>query len=257
MDIDLILREEQSAPLTVESTLDVKRDFERWNRSNRISLMIMKHNISEAFRGIESEEITQPMYKGQGNVREYIMEMFHVTSRLKALKIELSKELLVLMVLVSLPTQFNQFKISYKCQKEKWTLNELISHCVHEEEKLKRISLKVLIWPIPLKTRARKENIIMKLLRVQLKRNNNKLQMSSTDTLRTFTKTSQGSSQSSAFSALLPILCWVLLIPVETFRVLPVQGDLYRYNEPNDHILKGLLPIQVHFYRYIEAIDCI
>ncbi|KAK5794271.1 hypothetical protein PVK06_035490 [Gossypium arboreum] len=59
MVIDLTLREEQPAPLTVESTPDVKRDFERWDNSNCMSLMIMKHNIPKAFRGIESEEITQ------------------------------------------------------------------------------------------------------------------------------------------------------------------------------------------------------
>ncbi|KAA3488216.1 Retrovirus-related Pol polyprotein from transposon TNT 1-94 [Gossypium australe] len=93
-----------------------------------MSLIIIKHNIPKAFRGIESEEITQTKgfldeiekcfakndkvemtslltslmsmkYKGQGNVREYIMEMFHVASRLKALMVELSKELLVLMIL--------------------------------------------------------------------------------------------------------------------------------------------------------------
>ncbi|KAK5771780.1 hypothetical protein PVK06_048022 [Gossypium arboreum] len=118
MDIDLALREEQPVPLTAESTLDVKRDFERWDRSNRMSLMIMKHIIPEAFTGIESKEITQAKgflneiekhfakndkvemtslltslmsikYKGQGNINEYIMEMFHTTSRFKALKIEL------------------------------------------------------------------------------------------------------------------------------------------------------------------------
>ncbi|KAH1072813.1 hypothetical protein J1N35_025141 [Gossypium stocksii] len=88
-----------------------------------------EHNIPKTFRKTESEEITQAKgfldeiekcfaknnniemtslltylmfvkYKGQGNVREYIMELFHVTSRLKALKIDLSVELLVLMVLV-------------------------------------------------------------------------------------------------------------------------------------------------------------
>ena len=167
MELDLALREEQHAPLAAESTPDAKRDFERWDRSNRMSLMIMKHSIPEAFRGTESDEITKAKdflsaiekrfakndkvemtslltslmsmkYKGKGNVREYIMEMFHIASRLKALKIELSEELLVLMVLVSLPAQFNQFKISYNCQKEKWTLNELISHCVQEEERLKQ-----------------------------------------------------------------------------------------------------------------------
>ncbi|KAK5771753.1 hypothetical protein PVK06_047995 [Gossypium arboreum] len=96
-----------------------------------MSLMIMKYNILEAFRGTKSEKITQAKcfldkidkcfikndkvkmtslltflmsmkYKGQGNMMEYIMEMFHATSRLKALKIELFEELVVLMVLVSL-----------------------------------------------------------------------------------------------------------------------------------------------------------
>ncbi|GMI94703.1 hypothetical protein like AT5G53670 [Hibiscus trionum] len=59
MDIDLALRQEQPAPLTADSTPDAKKDFERWDRSNRMSLMIMKHSILEAFRGTESEEITQ------------------------------------------------------------------------------------------------------------------------------------------------------------------------------------------------------
>ncbi|GMJ05206.1 hypothetical protein HRI_004189800 [Hibiscus trionum] len=139
MDIDLALRQEQPAPLTADSTPDAKRDFERWDRSNRMSLMIMKHSIPEAFRGTESEEITQAKsflddleqrfakndkvemtsllnslmsikYKGQGNIREYIMEMFHLASKLKALKIELSEDLLVLMVLVSLPAQLKRDK---------------------------------------------------------------------------------------------------------------------------------------------------
>ncbi|XP_012482949.1 uncharacterized protein LOC105797536 [Gossypium raimondii] len=131
-DIDLALREEQPAPLTTENNPDVERDFERWDHSYCMSLMIMKHNILEAFRGTEFEEITQAKgflneiekcfakndkvgmtslltflmfmkYKGQENVREYIMEIFHVALRRKVLKIELSEELLVLMVFVSLP----------------------------------------------------------------------------------------------------------------------------------------------------------
>ncbi|KAH1097806.1 hypothetical protein J1N35_014727 [Gossypium stocksii] len=187
IDINLTLREEQPTPLIVESTPDVKRDFERLDCSNRMSLMIMKHSILEAFRGTESKEITQATgfvdeiekhfakndkvemtslltslmsmkYKGQGNVRQYIMEMFHVASRLKALKIELSKEFLVLMVL------------------EKWTLNELISHCLQEEERLKRHKSESTHLANAPKDKGKKENIRMNLLRVQLKRNNNKLQ---------------------------------------------------------------------------------
>lgn len=46
------------------------------------------------------------------------MEMFHLASKLKALKLELSDGLLVHLVLISLPTHVNQFKASYNCQKE-------------------------------------------------------------------------------------------------------------------------------------------
>ena len=75
-------------------------------------------------------------YNDKGNIREYIMEMSNLASKLKALKLNLSEDLLVHLVLISLPTQFNQFKVSYNCQKNKWSLNELISYCVQEEERL-------------------------------------------------------------------------------------------------------------------------
>ncbi|KAH1055910.1 hypothetical protein J1N35_033975 [Gossypium stocksii] len=107
-------------------------DVERWDRSNCMSLMDHEHNILEVFRGIESKEITQAKgflnkiekcfsknnkvemkslltslmsvkYKVQGNVKDYIMDLFHVTSRLKAHKIKLFEDLFLLMVLVSLP----------------------------------------------------------------------------------------------------------------------------------------------------------
>ncbi|KAF9687626.1 hypothetical protein SADUNF_Sadunf02G0112800 [Salix dunnii] len=130
-------------------------------------MMIMKRAIPEAFRGTMSDHITTAKefltniekrfvknekaeigtlltslismkYKGKGNVREYILEMSHLASKLKALKLDLSEDLLVHLVLISLPAQFNQFKVSYNCQKETWSLNELISHCVQEEERLKQ-----------------------------------------------------------------------------------------------------------------------
>src|SRR3954466_3505381 len=77
-------------------------------------------------------------FKGKGNVSEYIMEMSHTASKLKALKLDLSEDLLVHLVLISLPPQYGQFKVNYNCQKEKWTLNELISYFAKEEERLKQ-----------------------------------------------------------------------------------------------------------------------
>lgn len=70
------------------------------------------------------------VYKGKGNIRDYIMKMSNLASKLKALKLELPEDLIVYLVLISLPTYFGQFKLSYNTHKDKWPLNELISHCV-------------------------------------------------------------------------------------------------------------------------------
>ncbi|KAH1046994.1 hypothetical protein J1N35_037778, partial [Gossypium stocksii] len=59
MNIDIALREEQPTPLTAADTPYIKRDFKGWDSLNCMSLMIIKHNILEALRGIESKEITQ------------------------------------------------------------------------------------------------------------------------------------------------------------------------------------------------------
>ena len=77
-------------------------------------------------------------YQGKGNVKEYMMGMSNIASKLRALKLELLEDLLIHLVLISQPSQFSQFKISYNFQKEKWSLNELISYCVQEEERLKQ-----------------------------------------------------------------------------------------------------------------------
>jgi len=66
------------------------------------------------------------------------MEMSNLALKLKSLKLELGEDLLVHLVLVSLPVHFGKFKVSYNTQKDKWSLNELISHCVQEKERLQR-----------------------------------------------------------------------------------------------------------------------
>ena len=165
MDLDLALRTEQLPTFESYSSAKDKKAFEKWERSNRLSLMIMRCAIPETFRGTMFEETTareflndlekrfaknekaetstllanlvSMRYKDKGNIREYILELSNIASKLKVLKLELSEDLLVHLVLISLRTQFNQFKISYNCQKEKWTLNEFISYCVQEKERLK------------------------------------------------------------------------------------------------------------------------
>lgn len=46
MDFNLTLRVDSLPPLTNESTPDDKREMERWERSNRMCIMIMKNAIS-------------------------------------------------------------------------------------------------------------------------------------------------------------------------------------------------------------------
>ena len=144
MDLDLALRVSSPAPLTVESSFDEKRNIERWEKSNRMCLLIIKKTIPEAFRGTISETIKTTKefleeiknifaknekyeistrlanlismrYKGNGNIREYIMEMSHLASKLRANKLDLFEDFLVHLVMISLPTQFRQFKMSYNC----------------------------------------------------------------------------------------------------------------------------------------------
>ncbi|XP_028196634.1 uncharacterized protein LOC114381560 [Glycine soja] len=163
IDLDLALRTERPIA-TPETSNEVK--IEKWDRSNRMCLMIMKRSIPEAFWGSISEgqsakkflekikqyfaknekaetsnlldKIISMKYKGKGNIREYIMEISNLASKLKSLKLELGEDLFVHLVLISLPAHFGQFKVSYNTQKDKWSLNELISHCVQEEERLQR-----------------------------------------------------------------------------------------------------------------------
>ena len=66
------------------------------------------------------------------------MEMSNIASKLKALKLEFSDDMLMHLVLLSLHTQYNQFKVSYNCQKDKWYLNEFILYGVQEKNRLKQ-----------------------------------------------------------------------------------------------------------------------
>ncbi|XP_057734771.1 uncharacterized protein LOC130950272 [Arachis stenosperma] len=53
MDLDIALREEKPT-FTPENLNEVK--IEKWERSNRMSVMIMKRSISEAFQGSITED---------------------------------------------------------------------------------------------------------------------------------------------------------------------------------------------------------
>ncbi|KAK3032400.1 hypothetical protein RJ639_036417 [Escallonia herrerae] len=165
MDLDYALRVDAPAALTAESSIEQKAAYEKWERSNRISLMIMKGSITTAIRGaipdsdnaklylahIEEQfqgsskahattlitKMVTLKYSGSNGVREHILRMNDMASQLKGLDMEIFEGFLVHFIMTSLPAQFGPFKVNYNTQKEKWKMSELISMCVQEEERLK------------------------------------------------------------------------------------------------------------------------
>ena len=97
---------------TLENLNEAKLD--KWDRSNRMCLMIIKRSIPEMIMGsiaesesakndkVETSSVLSKLmsmsYKGKGNIREYILEMSNLASKLKALKLKLPEDLIVHLV---------------------------------------------------------------------------------------------------------------------------------------------------------------
>ncbi|XP_068657905.1 uncharacterized protein [Aristolochia californica] len=137
MGLDLALWAEQPISST-DNLNEAFRDSMIESKSGKkfleeIEQYFAKNEKSEASSLLA--KLVSMKYKGKGNIREDVIEMSHLGSKLKSLKLRLSEDLLVHLVLISLPEHCGQFKVSYNTQKDKWSLNVLISHCVQEEER--------------------------------------------------------------------------------------------------------------------------
>jgi gag-polypeptide of LTR copia-type len=121
----------------------IPESFRRHVSYSTLALDYFK-KLEQMFVRNEKAEIDIPLnkfctikYNDRSNVKEHILEMMNIASKLKAYKLDISEDMLVYLSLNSLHTSFGQFKVSYNCQKESWTVNELISHCVQEKKRLK------------------------------------------------------------------------------------------------------------------------
>ena len=134
-DLDLTLQKERPATPSYSSSSIDRVNYEKWERSSHMTLMVIKFGILEAFKGAIFEGIINAKeflveiekqftnndkaetthtflhlitmkYKGKGNVREQIMETSHIASKLKAIKLEVFfYDMHMHIVLLSLPTQ--------------------------------------------------------------------------------------------------------------------------------------------------------
>lgn len=164
-ELDLALREDAPPALTESSTPAENLKHERWERSNRLCLMFMKSHINKSIRGsipetdkakaflqaveeqfVRSDKalastlmkrLSSKSFDSTKGVREHIMEMRDMAAQLKSLKMEISEAFLVHFILNSLPSEYGPFKISYNTHKDEWSVNELLTMCVQEEERLK------------------------------------------------------------------------------------------------------------------------
>uniref|UniRef100_A0A2N9I4A8 Retrovirus-related Pol polyprotein from transposon TNT 1-94 n=1 Tax=Fagus sylvatica TaxID=28930 RepID=A0A2N9I4A8_FAGSY len=164
MDIDYAIRKDEPPALTDTSTAADIALYERWERSNRLSMMFIKTRISAGIRGsVDQHEKVRDLLKAIDEqfvtsdkalastlimkfsslrltsvrgVREHIMQIRDIVAQLKKLEVEMSESFLVHYILNTLPHQYGPFKISYNTHKDKWSINELMTMCVQEEGRL-------------------------------------------------------------------------------------------------------------------------
>ena len=143
---------------TRNSSPEERAKYEKWERSNRLSLMIMKHKISSSIRSLAPEpgtagqylarleimfmrfekadaalllnKLANMEYDGQGNVRDHIAKMWGLAARVKAGGMDIPNNFFVQLVLDSLPPQFKRFQATYV----NWGLDELMCLCGEEGE---------------------------------------------------------------------------------------------------------------------------
>ncbi|XP_066351209.1 uncharacterized protein [Miscanthus floridulus] len=139
-------------------------DRAKWDSSNRKCLMVIKGSIGNPIRGsiLECTITTEYLKKVEskfagsskayvstlikklvnekymsGGIREHILKMSNMTSKLKPMDMGLKDEFLIHLIFASLPKEYETFVVNYNLQPDKWDIEKLIAMCVQEEEWLK------------------------------------------------------------------------------------------------------------------------
>ncbi|XP_059639071.1 uncharacterized protein LOC132281379 [Cornus florida] len=145
MDIDLALRVDEPPIPTESSTLSERASYERCERSNRLSICLIKCYIGKNIRSsipectkakenmtaIEQQfvssdkalistlmtKLSSMKHMGDKGVREHIMEMRDIAAQMNSLEFTFSETFLVQFILNSLLAEYGPFKISYNTHK--------------------------------------------------------------------------------------------------------------------------------------------
>nr|ABA94411.1 transposon protein, putative, unclassified [Oryza sativa Japonica Group] len=99
----------------------IKRQFT--GSSKTYATQLIKQLVTERYHG--------------GGVRDHILRMSNMASKLKPMDLGITDDFLVHLVMASLPKQFDNFIVNYNISPEKWNFEKLIANCVQEEERIK------------------------------------------------------------------------------------------------------------------------
>ncbi|GAV84712.1 UBN2_2 domain-containing protein [Cephalotus follicularis] len=144
MDLDHALRIDAPAAIVAQITIEQMAAYEKWERSNRVSLMIIKNSISvvireaihdsndaktylasveEQFKGSSKAhastlimKMLTTMYDKTSGVCEHIMMMNDMASKLKGMEMAISEGFLIYFIMTSLLVQFGSL---FRCVSKK------------------------------------------------------------------------------------------------------------------------------------------
>ena len=164
LNLDLSLVNEKSAALTANSSADERSFHDAWERSNRLSLMFMRmtiasnikatipntenareflkfvENISKSESADKSRAgtlmamLTTIKFDGSRSMHEHVTEMINTAAKLKSMGMEVGEKFLVQFIINSLPSEYGPFQMSYNTIKDEWSVNELHSMLIQENE---------------------------------------------------------------------------------------------------------------------------
>jgi hypothetical protein len=165
-NLDLSLSKDMPTEPADGTSTEEKESYEKWMHSNKMCMLAIKKTVpehmltglpqtdsakslvaalEECYKLADNAEISSLLdtmnslsYKDFPNVRDYIMRWTHMRSKLSAHDINLPDKFMVARILSTLPPEFGMIKTSFNTQGESWSILELITRCVAEEEKIKK-----------------------------------------------------------------------------------------------------------------------